>query len=143
MSSRHLQLYVTTESPCGYFDDRMSRNLVPDPDIRLNAAIYNQLIQHGFRRSGEHSYRPHCHHCQACIACRIPVHQSIASRSQKRCLNANKDVTLTVTKAKYSDESFDLYSRYLNSRHVGGSMENPSKRTSSNSCLTTGVIPNF
>ncbi len=127
MSSRHLQLYITVESPCGYYDDRVCRNLVPDPDIPLNAPIYNQLIKHGFRRSGGHSYRPHCNDCQACIACRIPAQQSITSRSQKRCLRVNKDVSMTVTKASCNDETFQLYQRYLNSRHVGGSMENPSK----------------
>ena len=127
MSSRHIQLYVTTDSPCGYYDDRISRNLVPDPNVPLNAPIYNRLIQHGFRRSGAHTYRPHCNNCQACIACRIPVNEAIISRSQKRCLKANRDINLTVAKAEYTDETFLLYQRYLNSRHVGGSMENPGK----------------
>lgn len=127
MSSRHLQLYITIESPCGYYDDKVSRNLVPDPDIPISASIYNKLIQHGFRRSGEHSYRPHCNDCQACVACRIPVKQAITSRSQKRCLRTNKDVSMTVAKAGCNDETFELYQRYINSRHVGGSMENPSK----------------
>lgn len=127
MSSRHIQLYITVESPCGYYDDRVSRNLVPDPDIPITASIYNQLIQHGFRRSGGHSYRPHCGDCQACIACRIPVQHFITSRSQKRCLKANKDVSMIITQAGYSDETFDLYQRYINSRHFGGSMENPCK----------------
>ena len=127
MSSRHLQLYITIESPCGYYDDKVSRNLVPDPDIPISASIYNKLIQHGFRRSGEHSYRPHCNDCQACIACRIPVKQAITSRSQKRCLKTNTDISMTVTEAGCNDETFELYQRYINSRHIGGSMENPSK----------------
>ena len=129
MNSRHLQLYITAESPCSYFDDRMSSNLVPDPEISLNMPIYNQLIQHGFRRSGKHSYRPHCHSCnpgcQRCVACRIPVKKFIASRSQQRCLNRNNDLKLSVVTAGFSTEYFKLYRQYLNSRHTDGSMTDP------------------
>jgi len=125
MNTRHLQLYITTESPCSYFDDRMSCNLVPDPQLRLNMPIYNQLIQHGFRRSGGYCYRPHCKDCQACLACRIPVKDFKASRSQKRCLKANQDLKMTAVSADFSEEYFDLYRRYLDSRHTDGSMANP------------------
>ncbi len=131
MTSRQLQLYITTESPCGYFTDRMSSNLVPDPKLRLNAPIYNQLIQHGFRRSGAHCYRPHCNSaqngCQACIACRLAVNDFKSSRSQRRCLNKNQDLILSVTTAGFSDECFQLYRRYLNSRHIDGSMADPTE----------------
>ena len=127
MNSRHLQLYITTESPCSYFDDRMSCNLVPDPKLRLNMPIYNQLIQHGFRRSGSYCYRPHCNNCQACLACRIPIHEFTASRSQKRCLKANQNLKLSAVNADFSEEYFELYHRYLNSRHTDGSMADPAE----------------
>ncbi len=127
MNTRHLQLYITTESPCSYFDDRMSCNLVPDPALRLNMPTYNQLIQHGFRRSGSYCYRPHCKDCQACLACRIPANDFIFNRSQKRCLKANKDLTLSVVNADFSDEYFALYRRYLDSRHTDGSMTDPAE----------------
>ena len=127
MNSRHLQFYLTTETPCSYFANRMSSNLVPDPEISLNMPIYNQLIQHGFRRSGRHSYRPHCKSCQACIACRIPVKDFITSRSQQRCLNRNNDLNLSIVSAGFSEEYFELYRRYLNSRHRDGSMADPAK----------------
>jgi len=125
MSSRHLQLYITAESPCGYYAERMSSNLVPDPQIPLSMPVYNQLIQHGFRRSGAHCYRPHCKDCQACIACRIPVKEFVANRSQQRCLKKNRDLELSVVDAAFSDEYFALYRRYLDSRHLDGSMANP------------------
>ena len=125
MSSRHLQLYITAESPCGYFADKMSTNLVPDPEQALNMPIYNQLIQHGFRRSGGHCYRPHCTGCQACIACRIPVIEFTRSRSQQRCWKNNQDLIATAVNAGFSEEYFKLYRDYLNSRHTDGSMADP------------------
>ena len=127
MNSRHMQLYITTESPCGYYTDRMSANLVPDPSLTLNMPIYNQLIQHGFRRSGGHCYRPHCAGCQACIACRVAVKDFVRSRSQQRCWNKNQDLQVTVAAAAFSEEYFALYRDYLNSRHVDGSMSDPVK----------------
>ncbi len=127
MNSRHLQLYLTTESSCSYFDERMSRNLVPDPKLSLTMPIYNQLIEHGFRRSGSHCYRPHCESCQACIACRLAVNAFTSNRSQRRCLKSNEDLEISSVKAGFSDEYFELYCRYLDSRHTDGSMTNPSE----------------
>jgi len=125
MNSRNLQFYITAESPCSYFDDRISSNLVPDPQLRVNMPIYNQLIQHGFRRSGSHCYRPHCNNCQSCVACRLHVDAFISSRSQRRCLKSNMDLTMNVADADFTEEYFTLYQRYLNSRHVDGSMAHP------------------
>ena len=127
MNRRHLQLYITTESPCSYFTDRVSSNLVPDPKLPLNMSIYSQLILHGFRRSGSHSYRPHCKNCRACIACRLAVKDFTSNRSQRRCLKNNQDLKATSVIAGFSNEYFELYQRYLNSRHTDGSMANPSE----------------
>lgn len=131
MNTRNLQLYITAESPCSYYDDRMSSNLVPDPTISLNMPIYNQLIQHGFRRSGKHCYRPHCHSrkpgCQRCVACRIPVQSFIPNRSQQRCAKRNNDLSLSVSQAGFYPEHFELYRRYLDSRHADGSMAAPAE----------------
>ena len=127
MNSRHLQLYITAESPCSYFTDRMSSNLVPNPELQLNMPIYNLLIQHGFRRSGKHCYRPHCESCQSCIACRLAVNEFVSNRSQRRCLKNNQDLKLTAVSANFSEEYFALYRRYLNSRHFEGSMANPAE----------------
>lgn len=127
MNSRQLQLFITTESPCSYFEDRQSRSLVPDPEIPLSMPLYNQLIKHGFRRSGSHSYRPHCINCQACIACRILVNNFLGSRSQKRCIKKNEDLKFSVTEAKFTEEYFKLYSNYLDTRHTDGSMANPTR----------------
>ncbi len=126
MNTRHLQLYLTAESACSYFSNKPSCNLVPDPELVLNMPIYNQLIQHGFRRSGKHCYRPHCKQCQACIACRIDANAFVCSRSQRRCLKNNQDLTFAAVNATFNDEYFELYRRYLNSRHGDGSMANPS-----------------
>lgn len=120
-----LSLYLTTEHQCGYYTDRRTANLVPDPRIPMQAALYSQLVSYGFRRSGDHVYRPHCAQCRDCIPCRIDVSQFVLNRSQSRCLKRNSDVVTRIRPAGFSDEYFNLYVRYINQRHGDSSMANP------------------
>ena len=125
MSSDHIQLYLTTEQECSYLPNRMSGNIVPDPDMVMDMSIYSQLLKLGYRRSGDHVYRPHCTGCDECRPCRIPVNEFISKKSQRRCLKRNQDLSLNMVKASYTDEYFQLYSDYLNERHAEGGMANP------------------
>jgi arginyl-tRNA--protein-N-Asp/Glu arginylyltransferase len=125
MSSQNLNLYLTTEHECGYLPDHVATNLVPDPCVQMNMQLYSQLIELGYRRSGSHTYRPHCSNCQKCIPCRIPVDDFRPNRSQRRSLQTNKNCSTQLVTADYSDEHFELYTRYINARHAGGNMANP------------------
>jgi arginine-tRNA-protein transferase len=125
MSSQNLNLYLTTEHECGYLPDRMATNLVPDPSVPMTMALYSQLIELGYRRSGSYTYRPHCRNCRECIPCRIPVNRYRANRSQRRCRQRNNDCTTRLVKAGFREEHFQLYQRYVNARHADGNMANP------------------
>lgn len=127
MSEQQLNLYLTVENDCGYFAERKARNIIPDPQIAMSNDLYGQLIQHGYRRSGEQTYTPHCDECDDCIACRLPTTSFKTTKSQRRCLKNNQDLTCTEKNAHYSDEYFELYAKYLNSRHDDGEMANPEK----------------
>ena len=125
MSSLNISLYLTTEHDCGYLPGRRAMNLVPDPRVPMNTQLYSQLIELGYRRSGSHTYRPHCVNCDACIPCRLPVADFCPNRSQRRCLQINDKCTLQRLRAGYRNEHFELYRRYINSRHADGNMANP------------------
>jgi len=125
MSSQNLNLYLTTEHKCGYLPGRMATNLVPDPGVPMTMALYSQLIELGYRRSGSHTYRPHCRNCIECVPCRIPVDRYRPNRSQRRCLQRNLNCTSQRVKAGFIDEHFQLYQRYVNARHGDGNMANP------------------
>ena len=137
MSQQHLSLYITREQPCSYFDDRLSANLIPDPQWPMNAQLYSLLIGKGFRRSGEFVYRPHCSGCNACVPARINVSRFQPNRNQRRCLKRNTDLTTRLVSARYSEEYFALYQRYLNTRHDDGSMANPQPEDFSNFLLNS------
>lgn len=125
MSSQSIQLYITKPHDCGYTDGKQATNLVPDPNLPMTMDLYSQLIQLGYRRSGDHTYRPHCDDCSQCIPCRVPVDRFEARKTQQRCLKRNQDLSVKIKPAYYSEEHFDLYSLYLSARHPDGDMVNP------------------
>jgi arginine-tRNA-protein transferase len=125
MNEHSLSLYITAEHQCGYYDDRLSANLIPDPQILMNPGLYSLLVTKGFRRSGSFVYRPHCAGCDACQACRIQVPDFQPSRNQRRCLKRNNDVITRIGQARFTEEYFQLYRHYIDSRHGNGSMAHP------------------
>jgi arginine-tRNA-protein transferase len=125
MTSQNIHLYLTSEHACGYFEGRKATNLVPDPAVSMGLELYSKLVSLGYRRSGDFTYRPHCQHCDACQPCRLPVQRFKPRRSQRRCLNHNRDLSVRVVAAQYTDEYFELYRNYINTRHDAGDMVNP------------------
>ena len=118
-----LRLFHTGEHPCGYWPDRVARDLVLDPrDPRL-PQLYPDALSWGFRRSGDIVYRPHCRQCRACVAVRIPVADFAPDRSQRRCAARNAGVETRIVAALRSDEHLALYQRYLAARHPLGGMD--------------------
>ena len=118
-----LRLFHTGEHPCGYWQDRIARDLVLDPrDPRL-ASFYPTALSWGFRRSGDLVYRPHCEGCRACVAVRIPVMEFKPDRSQRRCAARNAEVEARVVAAERTDEHLALYRHYLSARHRDGGMD--------------------
>jgi arginyl-tRNA--protein-N-Asp/Glu arginylyltransferase len=118
-----VRFLLTPEHECGYLPQQEAVTLFVDPQCELSPGRYNLLAEIGFRRSGEHLYRPHCGPCKACIPVRIPVQQFIPSRNQKRVLARNQDLTICWREAQFTDEQFALYRRYMQSRHTGSSMD--------------------
>jgi arginyl-tRNA--protein-N-Asp/Glu arginylyltransferase len=112
-----LPLWLTSEQVCSYLPHQRSQSLVIDPDITLSPHDYSQLIAQGFRRSGEQVYRPYCNNCQACVPTRLAVNHFQPARHQKRCLSRNAYVAVSIQSTDFTPEHFELYQRYLASRH--------------------------
>lgn len=124
-AARKLEYYLTPEHACNYLPGRQARTLVADPGFPLDRAYYTWLADKGFRRSGSYVYRPNCHGCQACVPVRIKVNEFSMSRSHLRTWRRNQDLCIHATPAHFKNEYFDLYHRYINTRHKDGGMENP------------------
>lgn len=122
-----LALYLGTATDCSYLPEEQSRNIFPDPNMPMSNALYSQLIQNGFRRSGDQSYRPHCENCRACVPVRIKLADFEPSRSQRRCLKRNEDLIIIERPAEFVSEHYELYCRYQKSRHLGAGMDDTSE----------------
>jgi len=85
-----------------------------------------QLTDLGFRRSGEHIYRPWCEGCGECKSVRVPLNHFKVSKSQKRVLKRNQDLEVSFEMPSSSDEVYHLYADYINQRHSDGDMYPPS-----------------
>ncbi len=121
-----IQCYITAAHDCSYLAGQTASNLVIDPKLPLNDALLGELLNNGFRRSGDHVYRPQCQNCSECRSLRIPVAQFKVNRSQRRNWRSNHELQHNIANNNFKDEHFQLYQKYLNSRHQGSEMSNPS-----------------
>ncbi len=122
--TRFLQFYLSGPLPCPYLPGKVERKLFTrltgeeSKDIEINAT----LTRAGFRRSHDIVYRPACSECSACVPVRIPVHSFKESRSLRRVLAANRDLTLQTAYAEVTDEIYDLFTAYQSARHPDSDM---------------------
>jgi leucyl-tRNA---protein transferase len=122
-----LYLLSTPLHPCSYLPHRQATKIFIDTSHLKTMDVYNTLSKHGFRRSGNELYRPHCADCEECLPVRVPVQHFTPRRSQRRTWQRNQDLTVTAKPSDFQLEHFQLYCRYLASRHPGSDMENPTK----------------
>jgi len=120
-------LFQSPPEPCSYLDDQVARNVYADPFKTPTMDLYSALIKKGFRRSGDYLYRPHCEQCEKCISTRIPAEDYKPNRSQLRTKKNNIDLVVASEAARYTDEYFNIYKSYLNSRHKDAGMDNPER----------------
>jgi arginine-tRNA-protein transferase len=116
------QFYVTAPQPCPYLEGRVERKLFTALHGEDAEKLNNALSRQGFRRSQNVLYRPSCADCAACLSARIRVADFTPSRGQKRVLRRGADLTRTATSPWATDEQFQLFRRYLDSRHADGGM---------------------
>ena len=122
-----LKFYATQPHPCSYLLEEQATTLFLDPSQPMDADMYAELSELGFRRSGDHLYRPHCQRCTACVPARIPVARFAPNRQQRRILKRNETLEVTAVSPSFSEEYYQLYARYIEQRHADGDMYPPSR----------------
>lgn len=133
-----LKVFVTHAHTCSYLEGEQATTMFVDPETNVSPAMYTQLTEMGFRRSGNHVYRPHCDSCKACIPARVPVEQFSRKRSQQRIWNRNRDLQVSEVASIDTDQHYALFERYISERHRDGDMY-PASRDQYRSFLCEGI----
>lgn len=116
------QFYVTAPQPCPYLDGNVERKLFTALYGEDAKNLNDSLSQQGFRRSQNVLYRPTCTGCSSCMSARVRVKDFTLSKSQKRIAKRNADIVREVKTPWATEEHYDLFQKYLNSRHANGGM---------------------
>ncbi|SEP55091.1 arginyltransferase [Thalassovita taeanensis] len=116
------QFYVTAPQPCPYLPGRMERKLFTALQGDGSGKLNDSLSKQGFRRSQNVLYRPSCTDCAACLSARINIADFAPTKSQRRTINRNQGLTRRATSPWATEDQYDLFRRYLDSRHADGGM---------------------
>ena len=114
--------FSTPPAPCPYLSGKMEKKIVTllagkDPDH-----LHNTLSLAGFRRSQDLAYRPACDNCSACVPIRVAAQHFSLKKSFRRILTKNHDIQTREMPAEATVEHYELFHRYLKSRHSDGGM---------------------
>lgn len=116
------EFYITAPAPCPYLKGRRERKIFSylggDGASSTNAL----LTRRGFRRSQNIIYLPACESCNACVPVRIAVDDFTVTRSRKRILTRNADLSRKLCPPRATGEQFSILRGYLDARHEDGGM---------------------
>jgi arginine-tRNA-protein transferase len=127
-NQRMLTFYRSGPMPCPYLPGRIEQQLFTELAGSGVQDVFEQLSLSGFRRSHHIAYRPACKGCSACVAVRVRVDDFERTKSWRRILRTNGDLTAVDAGKAVSDEQFRLFQRYVLSRHGEGDMARMNRR---------------
>jgi leucyl-tRNA---protein transferase len=99
------------EESCVYLPAQLARS-----EYRIVAELsdleYEALMNVGWRKFGAALHRPVCASCDACRSLRIDVQNFSPSRSQRRALEKNTDLSVAIGPPYLDEERLNLYNQY-------------------------------
>ena len=116
-SFEKIHFYTTTQYSCSYIDKMNAQSLVVTPYKSIKQNIFQDLVEKGFRRSGQYIYKPNCESCTACIPIRLVADKFLPSKTQKRIIRNHSHLRTQEVPLIFKQNHFDLYLKYQNKRH--------------------------
>ena len=109
--SAELPQFEMPPAPCMYLPDRQA-TMEYRSGRGISADDFEQLLSRGWRRFGSTIFRPKCATCFACRSLRVAVERFIPTKSQRRTLRRNDDVTVVVQPVNISEDHLRLFNAY-------------------------------
>lgn len=134
-----VQFRHSSAMPCPYLPARIERQLYAELGGPAPLEVFRRLSLAGFRRSHHIIYRPACPGCSACMPVRVDVANFDWSRSWRRVMARNADLTRAEAGLEITDEQYRLFRRYVRSRHGDGDMAHMDRRDYSSMVLASPV----
>ena len=116
------QFYITPPQPCPYLSDKFERKIFTHLIGEGAKELNDSLSQGGFRRSQNIAYRPACEDCKACTSVRVIVDEFRMSKSFKRIMGKNRDITGSMKTPEPTSENYSIFRDYIDQRHTAGGM---------------------
>lgn len=117
-----LTLFQTGMLPCPYIEGQTESRVFTRVGPNSAGRLFSDLNRLGFRRSQTIVYKPQCPSCQACVPVRVVASGFRLGRNMRRVARMNEDLGVSERPPIATPEQFDLFRRYLASRHDGGEM---------------------
>lgn len=111
-------LPVSPVHPCAYLPGQVARDR-GFAVHRMEPQTWQEMLEAGWRRSGMTIYQPACPFCTQCRSIRIPVGAFNPDRTMRRLQRTNGDLECRLTRVTIDDDRFELYQRYITTRHDG------------------------
>ena len=122
LRARPLAFFHTLPMPCPYLPGKTERRLIADISSRRGQLAHDSLAKAGFRRTQHLTYRPACPGCNACNPVRVRCADFRWSRTFRKLLKRNADLTARPVQAIATREQFRLFQAYQQGRHGDGEM---------------------
>lgn len=134
-----VQMRYSSAMPCPYLPGRIERQLYAELDGPAPREVFHRLSLAGFRRSHHVVYRPACPGCTACVPVRVDVNAFEWSQSWRRIRRRNADLTARDSGLDITDAQYQLFHRYVRSRHGDGDMALMDRRDYSSMVLSSPI----
>jgi arginyl-tRNA--protein-N-Asp/Glu arginylyltransferase len=117
LTIRDPRFVFSEDVPCPYIDDGRTASLefiLPAEGI---ARHFHEFLAAGYRRLGNVLYHNVCRTCSSCRPIRLETEKFKASKSQRRTLRKNRDVTVECRVPSVTPVKLELYKNYVMSKH--------------------------
>ncbi len=102
---------ISPEDKCPYLDDRLEKHEYFFAD-HIKSEEMDFLLTKGWRKFGQFLFRPSCDNCSKCVPLRVDVESFKPSKSQKRVIKKNQDITVKHGPLKYQPGHFEIFKKH-------------------------------